>query len=55
MFTQITPFLPISMSVDFYIPKDIKFTFSTHRDGYYHSNLKKPDWVAKYGGYGSCV
>ena len=44
MFSQITPILPITVSVDFYIPRNVKFTFYSE-PGYYNSNLKKPDWM----------
>ena len=47
MFSQITPILPITVSVDFYIPRNVKFTFYSE-PGYYHSNLKKPDWMDNY-------
>jgi len=55
LFAQRTPFLPMGVSVDLYIPKHVKFDFSSEGSGYYHSNLKKPDRFSKYLGYLPCV
>lgn len=55
LFAQRTPFLPMRVSVDLYIPKDVKFDFSSEGSEYYHSNLKKPDRFSKYLGYLPCA
>ena len=55
LFTQRTPFLPMRVSVDLYIPKDVRFDFSSEGSEYYHSNLKKPDRFSKYLGYLPCT
>ena len=55
LFAQRTPFLPMRVSVDLYIPKDVKFDFSSEGSEYYHSNLKKPDRFSKYLGYLPCT
>lgn len=55
LFAQRTPFLPMRVSVDLYIPKHLKFDFSSQGSEYYHSNLKKPDRFAKYLGYVPCT
>ena len=55
LFAQRTPFLPMRVSVDLYIPKDVKFDFSSQGSEYYHSNLKKPDRFSKYLGYLPCA
>lgn len=55
LFVQRTPFLPMRVSVDLYIPKHVKFDFSSQGSEYYHSNLKKPDRFAKYLGYLPCT
>ena len=55
LFAQRTPFLPMRVSVDLYIPKHVKFDFSSEGSEYYHSNLKKPDRFSKYLGYLPCT
>ena len=55
LFAQRTPFLPMRVSVDLYIPKDVKFDFSSEGSEYYYSNLKKPDRFSKYLGYLPCA
>jgi len=55
LFAQRTPFLPMRVSVDLYIPKHLKFDFSSQASEYYHSNLKKPDRFSKYLGYLPCT
>ena len=55
LFAQRTPFLPMRVSVDLYIPKHVKFDFSSEGSEYYHSNLKKPDRFSKYLGYLPCA
>ena len=55
LFAQRTPFLPMRVSVDLYIPKHVKFDFSSQGSEYYHSNLKKPDRFSKYLGYLPCT
>ena len=55
LFAQRTPFLPMRVSVDLYIPKHLKFDFSSQGSEYYHSNLKKPDRFSKYLGYLPCT
>ena len=55
LFAQRTPFLPMRVSVDLYIPKHLKFDFSSQGSEYYYSNLKKPDRFSKYLGYLPCA